>query len=150
MMEITLTTIIVSLICLGAGFLASVLITKNNLRNAQSQADEIMTDAKKQAERTKQKYLLEAKEEWFKVRDEQENRLKDRQKKSDQVEHEFLEKEKQLGHKENEADQRANKLKQAERNLQEQKEALRTKESELNRIIREHNSALSRISQVSL
>ena len=110
-MEITLTTIIIGLICLGVGFLASVFITNNNLRNAQSQANEIMAEAEKQAERTKQKYLLEAKEGWFKVRDEQENRLKDRQKKLDQVEYEFLEKEKQLGHKENEADKRANKLK---------------------------------------
>ncbi len=91
-MEITLTTIIIGFICLGIGFLASVLITKNNLRNAQSQADEIIAEANKQAERTKQKYLLEAKEGWFKVRDEQENRVKDRQKKLDQVEHEFLEK----------------------------------------------------------
>lgn len=128
-MEFTLTTIVIGLICLGVGFLASVLVTKNSLRNAQSQADEIMAEANKQAERTKQKYLLEAKEEWFKVRDEQENRLKDRQKKLDQIEHGFLEKEKQLGHKENEADLKANKLKQAERGLQEQKEALRTKDS---------------------
>ena len=149
-MEITLTTIIVGFIWLGVGVLASILITNNNLRNARSQADEIMAEANKRAEQTKQKYLLEAKEGWFKVRDEKENRVKDRQKKLDQVEHELLEKEKQLGHKENEADQRANKLKQAERNLQETKEAQRTKESELNRIIREQNNALSRISQVSL
>ncbi len=149
-MEITLTSIIMGLICLGVGFLASVLIKKSSISNARSQADEITAEATQQAERTKQKYVLAAKEEWFKVRDEQENRLKDRQKKLDQVEHEFLEKEKQLGHKENEADQRANRLKQGERNLQEQKEALGTKESELNRIIREQNNALSRISQVGL
>lgn len=149
-MEFTLVNIAIALILMGIGFMISIFVAKNNIKNAQSQADDIIAEAEKQAERISQKYILEAKEKWFKVRDEQENRLKSREKKFDQIEREFLKEEKNLIRKKNEVDERANKIKLIETNLHEQRDALRTKESELDRIIREQNNALSRISQLSL
>lgn len=136
--------------CIAIGWFLAIFLSKNNIKNASEQAKEIISEAERKAERAKQKIILQAKEEWFKVRDEQENRLKTRQKKLEKTERDFREKEKALIKKENEVNQKENRLVYLERNLQDQKEALKTKETEFNRIIHEQNVTLSRISNISL
>ncbi len=139
-----------AVLLVGAGWLAATLVKRGRLGNVKAQANDILADAQRNAERAKQKTILKAKEQWFRTRDEQESRLKARQRKIDKIERDFLEKEKKLLRMENEFSQKTSNLNSKERTLQEQKEALRTKEDELNRVLHEQNLALSRISQVSL
>ncbi len=134
----------------GAGWLTAFLISRGRIRGASDQAQAIVAEAKREAERQKHKVILRAKEEWYSRRDQEERRLKERQKSFDQMERDLLEREKALNRKENSLSQRESRLGQAERELQEQKEALKTKEGELNRIIQQQNLALSRVSNLSL
>jgi len=135
---------------IALGWLACHFISKAGIRNAKSHADELIAEAERNAERIKQRTILQAKEEWFKIRDEQESRLKSRQSRLEQTEHSLIETERKFLRRENEFGQRESNLSNGRRELHEQKEALRTKEDELNRIINEQNVVLSRISQISL
>ncbi|MFQ5824910.1 MAG: ribonuclease Y [bacterium] len=153
-MDISLVSVL-SYVSLGLvlfvfGWFASDFISKKKFKNAKIQAEEIISEARKNAERTKNKVILKAKEEWFKIRDEQENRLKSRQKKSEDLERELLEKVKSLSRKENAISQKESKLNNKETVLLEQKEALKTKEVGLNRIIQQQNNTLSKLTQISI
>lgn len=129
--------------------LGGLWLTKSKVRAAQSEAKEILAEAERSAERAKQRVILQAKEDWFKARDEQENRLKKRQQKIDQMERDLVQKEKQVVRRENEIGQQESRIKARERTVEEQKVALKSKENELDRVIHEQNIALSRISQTS-
>lgn len=146
-MEITI--FISTLVGIGVGWLGAILLAKSKIRTAHEQAKEILAEAERSAERAKQRVILQAKEEWFKTRDEQESRLKARQQKLDRMEQELFQKEKEVSRRENDFSHEANRIKARERNLEEQKEALKAKESELDRVLHEQNIALSRISQTS-
>lgn len=138
------------LVCFALGWGAALLISRKQVRNAAARAKDLINEARKEAERTKRRVVLQAKEEWFNVRDEQEKRLRARQKKFDQREREIVEKERKLKRRNNELNQSENKLIAAERLVKEQRDALKTKELELNRVIRQQNSALSRVSNLSV
>jgi ribonuclease Y len=137
------------LLGVGLGWFLSTTFSKNSLRSARAQALEIIADAERKAERSKQKVVLQAKEEWFKRRDEQERKLKSRQSKLEQAERAFAEKEKSVKRRESEFSQLESNLKYKEQGFVEQREALRTKEQQLERNIQEQNLALAKIAQIS-
>ena len=142
--------IIGGIILAAAGWLGATLIGKNSIKNARSQTQEILAEARREAERSKHKIVLQAKEEWLNIRDNQEKQLKARQKKLEQLEREIIEKEKRISKKDNDISQKESKLVLGERNQLEQREALKTKEQELSRILQKQNLALSRVAQMSL
>ncbi len=145
-----LTYILGGLVLFGLGWAASLIMSGKKLKSAQSEAKEIIDEARKEAEREKHKVVLKAKEDWFNIRDEQERRIKSHQRKLDQIENEISEKEKWLKRKDNELSQKESKLNLDERAVQEQRDALKTKEIELNRLIQQQNVALSRVSNLSV
>ena len=148
--SIQLTIVISSgLALLALGWSASTYASNRKLGNAKSQAEDILTESRKEADRTKHKVVLQAREEWFNKRDEQEKRLKGRQKKLEQAERELLDKERKHSLRENEVQQLESHVLVRERDLKEQKDALKTKELELNRLIQRENLALSRVAQMS-
>jgi ribonuclease Y len=146
----SISYIVVGLFLFAFGWFASKYVAKKKLEDAKLQAEEIVAAAQKDAERTKNKVILQAKEEWFRIRDEQENRLKVSQKKLDELEGVLLEKEKELSRKENEFSQKESRLNHKESLLLEQKEALKAKEEEFNRLIQRQNNTLSKVTQMSL
>jgi len=133
------------LLLFGVGWVLAVVTAHLRKKSAKSQAEQIVTESKKRGEREKQKVILQAKEEWFRVRDDQENKLKGRQRELDRREQEIAESEKTLVRRENELNQQDNAIRSKDRELQEKKEALKTKEHELTRLLREQNLALSRV-----
>ncbi len=153
-METSIITILIYIVSacalIGVGVGVSFFLTKANIENARSQAQEILGEARREAERAKHKVILQAKEEWFASRDNQEKQLIARQKKFEQMEREILEKEKRNNKKESEVSQKESKIVLAESSLKEQKDALKTKEQELTRIIQQQNLALSRVAQMNL
>jgi ribonuclease Y len=153
-MELTTTSIIgyavTAVLFMLAGWIASNFIGRLGIRVANQKSKEIIAEAERKAERAKQKIILEAKEQWYKTRDEFEKKLKGRQAKIEQIEQDYFEKSKKLKRRDNEISQRERGLKSKERSLLEQKEALKTKETELSKIIHEQNMTLSRIAQVSM
>lgn len=132
------------------GWLTSVIISKKKVKTANQEAEEIVANAKKDAERDKHKIILEAKEKWYNARDEQEKRWKAQQAKLDEFEKALLHREKEVNRIENAIQQRESAIAVKENRVDEQKEALMTKERELSRLIKKQNITLSRISQISV
>ena len=132
------------------GWVTAKHVSKKKLKQANLTAEEIIANAQKEAERKKHKAIIQAKEKWYNIRDEQENRLKAKQKKLDELEQESLNNSRELTRKENLVSQKESKLNAHERKFEEQKMVLKTKEQELNRLIQQQNHSLSRLSQMSI
>jgi ribonuclease Y len=120
------------------------------LRRAKSTANDLLNDAQREAENKKKQYLNQAKEEWFRVRDEQENKLKQRQKKAEERDQRVDEREKKLQQREEVLKQREGAASQKEHDVTSQREALRAKEDELHKLVQQQNRELSRIAQLSI
>lgn len=129
----------------GVGWALAVVTAHLRKRSAKSQAEQIVAESRKRGDREKQKVILQAKEEWFRVRGEEENKLKARQRELDLREKEIANSEKTMLRHENELSQQESAIRSKERELEEQKEAFKTKEHELTKLLREQNLALSRV-----
>ena len=130
-MEFNTTTVaillVVSAVSLAAGWIIALMVGKNSIKAAKSKVKNIISDAERKAERAKQKVILQAKEEWFKQRDEQERKLKQRINQVEQAERSFTEKEKKLKRRENELSQLESNIKYKEQSVVEKKEAFENK-----------------------
>ncbi|MCG8604279.1 Rnase Y domain-containing protein, partial [bacterium] len=96
---------LVGALLIGIGWAASYAVNRVRLKGAKSQVDEILTEAKKEAEKIKNQVVLKAKEEWYNKRDDFERRLKERQKKLEKLERDFQDKEKKHTLKQNQVSQ---------------------------------------------
>lgn len=132
------------------GVVIGVLFVQTRLRRAKSTARELLNEAQREAEHKKKQFLNQAKEEWFRTRDEQESKLKQRHKKVEEREDRLDEREKKLQRREDILKQREGLVSQKEHEISSQREALHTKEEELHRLIQQQNSELSRIAQFSI
>jgi ribonuclease Y len=135
-------------------FISAWILSKASLqaklRNAKGTAQDILAQAKRAAERQKNQIIVQAKEEWYRYRDEQENKLKQRQRKLEENEAKFDEREKKLSRREEILKQREGLLSQKENELSAQREALHTKDEELTRLITLQNAELSKLTQLTL
>jgi ribonuclease Y len=120
------------------------------LRRAKNTISDLLAEAQREAEHKKKQYLNQAKEEWFRTRDEQENKLKQRIRKNEEREERLDEREKKLHLREEIIKQRESAASQKEHELGTQRESLRAKEDELHKLVQQQNRELSRISQLSL
>lgn len=132
-----------------AWFLAKFTIQQKLARNKAAAAD-ILAQAEKEAERKRQQFLVQAKQEWFRERDDQEQKLKQRQRKAEQNDERLDEREKKLNRREETLKQREGVLAQRESELENYKLSLKTKDAELERLISAQNLELSKITQLSL
>ena len=131
------------------GFLINKSVGKNKINSADAEAKRIISMAEKNAEATKKEKILEAKEEWYK-------RKQDFDQDSSQKRNKLQEFEKQLNGREENIDRKlelVNKKdrenQQKDKSLQEKSQTLEQKLSDVNKIIDEENLKLENISQIS-
>ncbi|RMD97154.1 MAG: DUF3552 domain-containing protein, partial [Calditrichaeota bacterium] len=134
-----LLSILVSFLA-GAGI--SFLLLNLRLKSAKRTAKDIIRDARREIEREKNKIIIKAKEDWFKIRDEQESKLRAKVAEVEEMESQFLEREKKLNRREEILKQREGLVSQKEHDLKSIREALHAKEKELSRIIKEQDQEL--------
>lgn len=133
-----------------AGGLVAYLIVQLQLRKAGRTARDLIREARKEIEREKNRIILKAKEDWFKVRDEQEAKLRAKALEVEELENRLLNKEKKLNQREEILKQREGLVSQREHELRSIKEALKSREEELKRIIQSQNLELSRITGLTV
>ncbi len=134
--------IIASLITLVIGLVVGFLIRKNiaekQIGSAESHAAKIINDAGKEAETTKKAMLLEAKDEIFKLRTDQEKENRERRLEIQKSEKRVLQKEENLDAKSEKLDSKIQKLdselKKAELKNEEIEKVLEEQGKELERI----------------
>lgn len=132
-----------------AWLLAKFTIQQKLARNKAAAAD-ILAQAEKEAERKRQQFLVQAKQEWFRERDGQEQKLKQRLRMAEENDQRLDDREKKLNRREDSLKQRESALAQRESELENYKLSLKTKDAELERLISAQNLELSKITQLSL
>ncbi len=142
--------LITGIAAFAGGAVLSYLLIMLKLRGARKTSEDLIRDARREIEREKHKTLIKAKEDWFRLRDEQENELRKRAEKIDEIEARLLEREKQLEAREEVLKQREGLASQKEHELARQKDALKVKDEELSRIITVQNEELSKVCNLSI
>lgn len=142
------------IVAIVAAFLAGAIFCflgfQLRLRAAQKNAGAILRDARRAAEREKNQVIIKAKEEWFKIRDQQEGDLKKRSERVEEFESQLLELEKRLSRRDEELRSREAMVAQKEVDLTAQREALKAKDEEMLRVIRKQNEELSKVAALSI
>jgi len=133
----------------AAWILAQVSI-QAKLRKAKGAAEDILENAKKEAERRKNQIIVQTKEEWLRYREQQENQFKQRQRKIEENEARLDERDKKSSRREDTLKQRENVVAQKENETVAQRESLRAKDEELARLVKQQNLELSKITQLSI
>lgn len=142
--------VIVALVAAVVAFFMAHAFIKNKIAKSKGLAEEIIEEARKKAEREKQQTLMKAKEEALRVRDEQENKFKQRQRKFDEMEARVDERDKKLARREDSLKQREQQLGQRENEIETHRLALRAKDNELEKLVAQQNLELAKITQLSL
>jgi ribonuclease Y len=145
-----LMTIVVAVFAFAAAWFLAQASIQARLRKAKGTVEDILEQARKEAERQKNQIIVQAKEEWYRYRDEQENQLKQRQRKIEENEARFEEREKKLSRREEGLKQRESVVTQKDNEVSAQRESLRAKDEELTRLIKQQNIELSKITQLSI
>lgn len=141
---------IVALVAFVAAYLLAHALIKSKIARSKGLAEDIIEEARKKAEREKQQLLMKAKEEALRVRDEQDNKAKQQQRKIAEQEARVEERDKKLARREDSLKQREQQLGQRENEIETQKLALRTKDNELEKLIAQQNVELAKITQLSV
>ncbi|NOZ55304.1 MAG: ribonuclease Y, partial [Calditrichaeota bacterium] len=121
---VILALIAAAVVAFWAGWLASKKIGQGKIASAEVLAQKIVSEAEKEAEAIKKEKLLEAKEEWLRLKQSVENEVKSQRAELHRLE-------RQLQQKENSLDRRAEMLEEKLRGLDRQQETLRQKEQQL-------------------
>ena len=119
-------------------------------KGAKQTADEIVRAAKRTGEREKNQFLIKAKEEWFKVRDKEEDKIRQKYNEVEKYENGVLENEKKLRRVEEQIKTREQEIGLKQKDIGAQKDALRAKDLELDKIIQQQNQELSKVTGYSL
>jgi ribonuclease Y len=137
------------LVVFAVGWLLAGWVRERRLKDTRQRAEELLAETRREAEREKQKFLLRAKEEWFRARDEKEKDLKQRLRKLEIKEQQLVETEKQLQRKEDSLKQREGNLTRQENSLEARRAALKVKEEEYSQLLSRYNVELSRVARLS-
>ncbi|EGL81912.1 2,3 cyclic-nucleotide 2-phosphodiesterase [Caldalkalibacillus thermarum TA2.A1] len=126
----------------GAGYLIRKSIAEAKIKSAESAAEQIINDAKKEAKRLKKETILEAKDEAFKIRTEAEEEFKQRRQ-------EIQQQERRIIHKEEALDRKLNALEQKEESLSQRQRQVEEMESKVEALYKEQQAELERIANMS-
>lgn len=145
-----ITFILIGFGLLLAGGFAGYMIMALRLKASKQTIDDMFRDARREIEREKNKALIKAKEDWFRVRDEQDSRLRAKLAEAANLENELLEREKKMARRDETLRQREAVVAQKEQELATHRETLKAKERELNRIIQEQTQQLATVTNLSM
>jgi len=143
---VVLLLIGVGAIFFAIGWLVSKKIIETKIANAKKLAERILSEAKQEAENIKKSRILEAKEEYFRLRQNVENETRQRRG-------ELLRLEKQLNYREINLEKRSESLKRREseldrlqQDLKERERKVQEREAELDRLLEEQLARLEALS----
>ncbi|WP_044893698.1 ribonuclease Y [Bacillus alveayuensis] len=146
-------TIISALLALivGAvvGFFVRKSIAEAKIGGAQMAANQIIEEAKREADALKKEVLLEARDEIHKLRTEAEQEIRDRRSELQKQENRLLQKEENLDRKEETLNKRETLLEKKEDSLNERQQHIEQMESKVEELVQKEQAELERISSLS-
>lgn len=141
--------IAIALVSTYVGYILRRYVAEKKIQDAETQAKQILEQAKKEAQDKRREVELEAKDLQYRMRQDFERETKDRRQ-------EILNSEKRLTQKEENIDRRLELLEKKEKeielrqeNLRKQEESIRQKDTQLHQLIAEEKERLQKISSLS-
>ena len=141
--------IAIALVSTYAGYIIRRYIAERKIKDAETQAKQILEQAKKEAQDKRREVELEAKDLLYRMRQDFERETKERRQ-------ELLNSEKRLTQKEENIDRRLGLLEKKEKdielrqeNVKKQEEAIKAKDGQLHQLIAEEKERLQKISSLS-
>ncbi|NPC92647.1 ribonuclease Y [Bacillus sp. WMMC1349] len=144
-----LISILLSLFCLVVGYYVRKIIAEAKISGAHHAAEQILGDAKRDAEALKKEALLEAKDEIHTLRIEAEQEVRERRNELQKQENRLLQKEENLDRKDESLDKREAMLEKKDHSLNERQQHIEEMESKVDEMIRMQQSELERISSLT-
>ncbi|MBW3113797.1 MULTISPECIES: ribonuclease Y [Bacillaceae] len=150
MQPITIIFILLGLIVgVVVGYLIRKSIAEAKIAGAKGSAEQILEDAKREADALKKEALLEAKDENHKLRTEMENDLRERRNELQKQENRLMQKEENLDRKDESLDKREGLLERKEGTLNERQQHIEEMESKVDEMVRSQQTELERISSLT-
>ena len=145
--------VIISILLVVVGLLvgAFIMIVINKLRvsTAQKEADKLIQDAKREAEKAKRDGILELKEESYKLKNQTDAEIKEKKKELNDLNQRIDNREKSLDKRDELLTEREKNLDQKDKDLLAQQKEIQEKDAKMESIIKEQISLLEKISGFS-
>lgn len=144
-----LISILLILLGLVVGYFVRKTIAEAKIAGARGAAEQILEDAKRDAEALKKEALLEAKDEIHTLRIDAEQEVRERRNELQKQENRLLQKEENLDRKHEGIDKREAMLEKKDHSLNERQQHIEEMESKVDEMIRMQQSELERISSLT-
>ncbi|GGJ56570.1 ribonuclease Y [Anoxybacillus voinovskiensis] len=131
------------------GFFVRKSIAEAKIGGAQVAANQILEEAKREADALKKEALLEAKDEIHKLRTEAERDIRDRRSELQKQENRLLQKEENLDRKDDALNKREALLEKKEETLNKRQQHIEEMESKVEELVQKEQAELERISSLS-
>jgi ribonuclease Y len=141
--------VIVGIIAFISGWLSNKKIGQAKVANAEKMAEKIIKDAESTVSTLKKEKLLEVKDEWIRHKQNFENETKNRRNELTKLEKQLANREINMDRKVDLLTNKEKKLNNLERSLTDRETKVSKLEVELERIIKEQNEKLEKISGIS-
>ncbi|WP_019152713.1 ribonuclease Y [Robertmurraya massiliosenegalensis] len=128
------------------GYFVRKSVAEAKIAGAKDAAEQILEDAKRDADSTKKEALLEAKDEIHKLRTEAEREIRDRRNELQKQENRLMQKEENLDRKDESLDKRESLLEKRDDSLNKRQQHIEEMESKVDEILKKQQSELERIS----
>lgn len=148
-MENILYSILLTLIGLSFGIIIMLIINKLKLIKSQKDADKLIENAKKEAEKIKRDNVLDIKEETYKLKQEVENEIKEKKKEITELNELIQNREKSLNKRDEMIQERERTLDQKDKDLLVRQKEIQEKDAKMESILKEQVELLERISGYS-
>jgi len=151
-MEITMTiaaAVVVGAVCFVVGWFLSKHIGQGKLANAKKAAEKIISDAQKEAESIRKEKILEAKDEWLKLKQNLDNETKNKRSDLQKLESKLSSRELNLDRRHDLLSKKEKELEDVELRMKQKEERVNRLEVDLRNSIEEQNRRLEKISGIS-
>jgi ribonuclease Y len=147
---ITIISILLGII-VGAvvGYFVRKSIAEAKIAGAKDAAEQILEDAKREAEALKKEALLEAKDEIHKVRADSDREARERRNELQKQENRLLQREENLDRKDETLDKRESLLEKKDDSLNQRQQHIEQMESKVDELVRSQQTELERISSLT-
>ncbi len=147
-----LLTVILALaypVAFCAGWFLRIRIDKSRISSTELTIKKMIADAEKEAEALKKERLIEAKDEFLKLKQKLDNEHEKKRNELLKMERQFRDKELSINRKTDQIEKKEEEVRQLRRSLEDKQKVLEVKETNLDKLITEENSKLERIARMT-
>ena len=148
-MDNVIISILLVVVGLLVGAFIMIIVNKLKVSAAQKEADKLIQDAKKEAEKAKRDGILELKEESYKLKNQTDAEIKEKKKELNELSQRIDNIEKSLDKRDELLTEREKNLDQKDKDLFAQQKEIQEKDAKMESIIKEQIALLEKISSFS-